>query len=165
MPKKPLDVKGFYRIIRVDPEASPDEIRLAYAMAKQNAAGAYLKRIDEAYGALKDPGRRAEYDHQGHARANPLKSPYTLAGSIAALVLVLAVVFVPAMSRRLRSFSAGKALVDARSGRAFGVVVRHEEAHAFPQGGSSPAYLVRLAANGEERWYPARDIQETCEAR
>jgi len=163
--KKPLDLKGYYRALKVSPEAPPDEVRLSYALVRQGAAGPYLKKIDEAFETLRDPARRAAYDQQGHRKAGKPNKTAILAGALSLLVLVLAVVYGPGFLRGLKSFREGQTLVEIRTGREFGVVVRYDGSHAFPQGSTLPAYLVRLAASGDERWFPAYDMQAACKGR
>ena len=163
--KKPLDVRGYYKVLKVSPEAPPDEIRLAYAMSRQNAAGPHLARIERAFETLKDAGKRAAYDREGLRRPNPLKSPYALPVCVAVLIIVLGVLYLPGLLRGRRTFRDGQTLLDVRTGREFGVVVRSESAHRFPQGTVAPAYLVRPAAGGQERWYPASDLLASCEGK
>lgn len=163
--RKPLDLKGHYRILKVSPGASPDEIRLSYAMVRQNASGGLLKRVEEAFETLKDAERRAAYDREGLEGSKILKNPATLGGAIALLVLILAVIYGPAVARGMKSFRQGQTLVETRTGRDFGVVVAHEEAHRFPPGVTAPAYLVRMAGTNEERWFPAYDLQSSCNTR
>ncbi|MBI3450344.1 MAG: hypothetical protein HY049_15695 [Acidobacteria bacterium] len=164
-PRKPLDLKGYYRILKVSPEAPPDEIRLSYALVRQDANGPHLKRIEEAYETLKDPAKKAAYDREGFERPDPLKSPVTLAATVVVFIAILAAIYGPGYLRSRKSFQPGQTLVDVASGREFGSVVRFEDSHRFPQGSSTPAYLVRMPGAEGERWYPAYDLQASCEGR
>jgi curved DNA-binding protein CbpA len=161
--KKPLDLKGYYRLLKVSPEAPVDEIRLAYAMVKQEAVGPYLKRLEAAYRILKDPKAREAYDKEGLSTFNPLKSPATLVVSIVLLITIFFWLWLPQINLRRKSFSPGQTLVEMRTGREFGRVVSYESSHAFPGGATSPAYLVRMGETGSERWIPAIDLQATCD--
>ena len=70
------DPRGYYRILRVAPTASPEAIKQAYrAMAKalhpdlnrgQDTTAAF-RAVNEAYGVLSDPSQRAAYDQTGSA--------------------------------------------------------------------------------------------------
>src|SRR5262245_24237800 len=106
-PKKPLDLKGHYRILKVSSEVSSDELRLSYALVRQDATGPLAKRIEEAYETLKDPARKAAYDREGLEGPEPMKSPITLAAAVVALTAVLAVAYGPAYLRSRKSFRPG----------------------------------------------------------
>jgi curved DNA-binding protein CbpA len=161
---KPLDVKGHYRILKVATDAGVEEIRLATAMAKQNAAGPYLRKIEEAWETLSVAERREAYDRMGLDRPNPLKSPYTLAACVALLIGAFVWLYLPEIRMRSKTFAAGQTLIEVHTGREFGQVLERSTSHLFPQGVRAPAYLVRMAAGGD-RWLPAADLQATCDAR
>lgn len=163
--KKPLDIKGYYRVLKVSVDAGPDEIRLATAIAKQNASGPHLRRVDEAWGTLSVLRRRQEYDAMGLERPNPLKSPYTLVVCIVILLGIFFWLYAPAMAMRRKTFSAGQTLVDMRTRQEFGTVVQVDENHRFPNGEVLVGYLIRSAGGGADHWYPAIDLQSTMNAR
>jgi curved DNA-binding protein CbpA len=163
--RKPLDLKGYYRTLKVSPGVEIDEIRLSYAMVRQNASGPHLKRVEEAFETLKDSTRRAAYDMEGLEGTKIFKQPSTLAAAAALLVLIIAVVYGPGLLRGMKTFKQGQTLVETRTGRPFGVVVQYEDSHQFPQGGSAPAYLVRMAGSAELRWLPSYDLQSICDGR
>jgi curved DNA-binding protein CbpA len=163
--RKPLDLQGHYRVLKVASDASLDEIRLSYAMAKQNASGALLKRIEDAFEALKDQDRRSTYDREGLEGSDLLRKPVTLAAAFGLLVIILAAVYGPGILRGMKSFREGQRVSDARTGHEFGTVIRYEPSHHFPQGSTLPAYLVRMAGTGEERWFPAYDMQASLDGR
>lgn len=76
-----MEFKDYYKTLGVKPEASADEIKRAYRklarryhpdVSKEADAEARFKELGEAYEALKDPQKRAQYDqvrqggwHQG----------------------------------------------------------------------------------------------------
>jgi hypothetical protein len=70
------DPRGYYRILRVAPSATPEAIKQAYrALAKalhpdlnrgQDTTQAF-QAVNEAYGVLSDPSQRAAYDQTGSA--------------------------------------------------------------------------------------------------
>ena len=163
--RKPLDLEGHYRILKISPDASPDEIRLSYAMAKQNASGSLLKRIEEAFDILRDPDRRSAYDREGLEGSDVLRKPATLAAILALLLITLAAVYGPEILRGMKTFKEGQKVSETRTGREFGTVLRFDPAHRFPQGSTLPAYLVRMAETGEDRWFPAYDMQASLDSR
>lgn len=156
---------GYYRALKVSTDASSDDIRLAYAMAKQEVAGPALKRVERAFEVLNDPARRKEYDAEGISKFDPLKSPWTLVAALAVLVGAIALLWIPDIRMRNRRFQAGQTLYGIQTRQEFGTVIRAESAHAFPDGIAAPGYLVRLAGSGEEKWFPAVDLQASAEAR
>lgn len=71
------DKEDYYKTLGVDKNASADEIKKAYrTLAKKyhpdmnpgdKAAEQKFKEINEAYGVLSDPEKKAQYDQYGHA--------------------------------------------------------------------------------------------------
>jgi curved DNA-binding protein len=70
----PVEYKDYYKIIGVKRDASQDEIKRAYRklarkyhpdVSKEKEAEARFKEVGEAYEVLKDPEKRAAYDHLG----------------------------------------------------------------------------------------------------
>lgn len=163
--KKPLDTKGYYRLLKVAPDAPQDELSLAAAMAKSSASPALQKRIDEAYKVLRDPKKRAAYNMEGIRGFEPLRSPATLVAAVVILIGIFVWLWLPEIRKRNKSFSTGQTLVETRTNRVFGEVIRFEARHEFPGGVTAPAYLVKLGEHGSERWFPAIDLQATCDVR
>lgn len=161
----PLDRKEYYRVLKVSPEADHDEIKLAYAMAKQNAAGPYLAKLDEAWDVLKDRNKRAAYDAEGLEKTNYFRHPATLLAAIAVLVVVFVTLWLPGIQMRNKKYGPGQELVTVAGRQPFGTVVRFERQHSFPGGVTAPAYLVRMAGTGSEQWLPEIDLQASCAAR
>lgn len=69
-----MEYKDYYKIIGVKRDASQDEIKRAYRklarkyhpdVSKEKEAEARFKEVGEAYEVLKDPEKRAAYDHLG----------------------------------------------------------------------------------------------------
>ena len=69
-----MDFKDYYKIMGVERDASQDEIKRAYRklarkyhpdVSKETDAEARFKEVGEAYEVLKDPEKRAAYDHLG----------------------------------------------------------------------------------------------------
>ncbi len=76
MPDQPT----YYEVLQVDPHASSEVIEAAYrSLAKkyhpdvnwQPDAASAMKRVNEAYQTLRDPGKRAAYDRWLFARGQP----------------------------------------------------------------------------------------------
>lgn len=161
---KPLDTKGYYRLLKIAPESSHEDIRLAYAMARTQVEGQSLRRLEEAYKVLKNPKTRAAYDKEGLRQFEPLRSPVTLVAAVVLLIVSFVWLWLPEIQMRRKSFRSGQTLVEIRTGRVFGEVVRYETRHEFPGGMTAPAYLVKLGESGTERWFPAIDLQATVNA-
>ena len=69
-----MEYKDYYKIIGLKRDASQDEIKRAYRklarkyhpdVSKEKDAEARFKEVGEAYEVLKDPEKRAAYDHLG----------------------------------------------------------------------------------------------------
>jgi hypothetical protein len=84
------DPRGYYRILRVSPSASPEQIKQAYrTLAKalhpdlnrgQDTTAAF-QAVNEAYGVLSDPSQRAAYDQTGSAVPPPMSSTSARTGT------------------------------------------------------------------------------------
>lgn len=169
------DAQGYYRALRLAPEASAQEIQLAYEMLTEisdEERGVPLSEVERAYTVLINPGARRIYDRvcRSGASFTPRTSGPTrrslddwrvLAATTALLVAILGFVWLPLYGDRFRSFSAGDRLVNLQ-GAAFGVVVETADRHDFPTGISAEAILIDLADGSGLRWFPAADIRGTC---
>ncbi len=173
---KHRDSRGYYRSLGVATDAGDDEIRLSYALLKQNFDEATNDprwlAAQNAYDILRVPARRREYDAQeargrigkskrGRGASINLHNPKLLAVCCGLLLAVFVLVWVPLYGARFRSFTVGNKLVDLK-GQPFGVVVQAEEMHSFPGGHAGPAYLIELNDSRLLQWYPALDLQGTC---
>ncbi|MGH9868781.1 MAG: J domain-containing protein [Candidatus Polarisedimenticolia bacterium] len=171
MPVRHRDSQRFYKALGVQPDATPEQIQLAYEALEENTpqAAPAWQRIHRAYEVLNNPESRRLYDKvemKPLARARRplfhfnLNDVRLLIVCGVLLVGILGFVWVPLYGSRLRSFSPGDALVTTK-GEAFGTVVRSEDPHTFPGGATSSAYLIQLG-NGELRWFPMNDIKASC---
>lgn len=82
-----MQFKDYYEILEVSPQASQEEIKRAYRKLahrfhpdrnKSPGAEERFKAINEAYEALRDPGRRAAYDRiraGGFRQGDPFQPP------------------------------------------------------------------------------------------
>lgn len=87
---KPLREQNFYEVLEVSPDASPEQLARAYALAKRHFSGAslgsyslfdsterteVLARIEEAWRTLSSRDQRARYDREVLGRAPAPSSP------------------------------------------------------------------------------------------
>jgi len=164
------DSQGFYRALGVQPDATPEQIQLAYEALEELTSphsGPLWIRITRAYDVLKSPESRRLYDNVEtrpqivrRRRLFSLNDVRLLVVCGVLLVGILGFVWVPLYGDRFRSFSPGDALI-ALKGESFGTVVRTEDPHTFPSGSVAPAYLIQLNS-GELRWYPMNDVKASC---
>lgn len=83
---KPFREQNFYELLEISPDASPEHVAKAYALAKRHFGGAslgsyslfdsaeraeILARLEEAWRTLSDRDRRARYDRDVLGRATP----------------------------------------------------------------------------------------------
>jgi len=166
------DSKGYYRILRLEPDATPEQIQLSYELLEElpdEERGASMSDVLRAYTVLKDPASRRVYDRMRTVPTRPPRRRRTgtlddvriLIACCMLLVGILGFVWYPLYGNRLRSFSAGDQLVDLK-GAPFGLVVKSDERHTFPNGAAASAYLVEVHSTGELVWYPSTDLTTTC---
>ncbi len=171
------DTKGYYRTLRLQPDATAEEIQLAFELLEElpdEERGAPLSDVLRAYSVLKDPAARRAYDQmqtmpsatrtrgQSRARGGSLFDDVRILIACGVLLVgVMGFVWYPLYGSRFRSFSTGDQLVDLK-GAPFGLVVKSDEYHAFPGGVEAPAYLIEVHATGTLVWYPASDLTSTC---
>lgn len=164
------DTQGYYNALRLEPDASSEQIQLAYEMLTEvsdEERGLTMAEVERAYRILSNPISRMSYDR---VQTSPQKyivakrlldDARILVVSVLLLVGVLAFVWYPLYGDRFRSFSAGDRLVDL-AGHEFGVVVQSSSTHTFPNGAEAEAYLIEMNGTGKLRWLPADDIRSTC---
>ena len=172
MPVPHRDSQRFYKALGVQPDATDEQILLAYEALEENTpqSSPAWQRIARAYEVLKHAESRRLYDR---VETKPLvrvrsKVPFHFSLNDVRLLFVCGVllvgilgfVWVPLYGSRFRSFSPGDALVTLK-GESFGRLVRSEEMHTFPGGAAAPAYLIEHTG-GEMRWYPVNDIKGSC---
>lgn len=165
MSRDPRDPKGYYAVLNLSPNASDAEVRLAYTFLKnawRTNRRLDRRRIKEAFDVLSDPEQLAAYRRSRTRR--PVISPdqriYVLGGSAAALLFLIAAFLFPGFLRPApEAFSPGDRLLNQRTMAPLGEVMRRETGHAFPNGGTGDAYLIRLE-DGQERWFPVGDLEE-----
>lgn len=102
------EARDYYRVLQVDPDAEPDVIHAAYRrlaakyhpdVNQSPEAADRMTEINAAYGVLKDPDQRAQYDRArgaAYARAQPRPRPAPVAtgdsgmqGFLRAIVLMV----------------------------------------------------------------------------
>jgi len=170
MPVRHRDSQRFYKALGVQPDATPEQIQLAFEALEESTpqAAPAWQRISRAYEVLKHPESRRLYDRVETKPEVVRRRLFTFSLNDVRLLVVCGVllvgilgfVWVPLYGSRLRSFSPGDALVTVK-GDPFGTVVRSEDIHRFPGGSTSAAYLIQLGS-GELRWYPMNDIKASC---
>ncbi len=171
-------VKDFCAILGVSPSAKREEIQLAYVLRKRESltSGEFTEdELKQAYEALANPGRRVA---SPGGRPSPVARPRAAAGSppavsgigllallFGALAVVCGLSVWPQYGHRFRSFRPNDALVEIRTGKAFGTVLEVKKDYLFANGKVGAAYRVRLEPDGGEAWYPTSDIQYVCKRR
>lgn len=164
------DAHGYYRALRLTPEATRREIQLAYEMLTEvsdEERGATRAQVERAYAILVKPSSRKDYDRictstgRAVATRRPLDDWRVLAACFVLLVGILGFVWVPLYGDRLKSFDPGDRLID-RKGAPFGVVVEIADAHPFPSGVTTAGILIDLSDGTGPRWFPASDIRAIC---
>jgi curved DNA-binding protein CbpA len=169
MGSRPTTVKEYAALLGVSPNASREEISLAFALKKhegRTGGGPSERELRDAFQALTNPEARARLEQGGRAAAPMARARVSTLFLLAALLGVLAGAvgfFVwPIYGHHLRSFQPNDRLVEARTGKPFGTVLESSHQHTFRNGKSGPAYRVRLAENGAEEWLPATDVKFLC---
>lgn len=88
-----MTTKDYYSILQVKPSASEEEIRSAYKrlaleyhpdLSKHPGAEELMKLFNEAYNVLRDPQKRAQYDHERYIEQHAPGASETPAGPPAA---------------------------------------------------------------------------------
>jgi hypothetical protein len=166
---KKLDPKGYYAVLKVGPDASQQEIRLAYEFLKQaykdGRKGLRIGMIQEAYETLSDSEQRDLYDRGGSSRPDGKSRLHSVP-----LLVVLTLVFLgvlayavgPVIMAHFTTFEAGDELYWKRTQKPFGVVVTFDARHEFEGGEAVPAYQIEISAGQDPVWFPARDLNRNC---
>ena len=173
---KNRDPSGYYRILRVSPGASRQEIRLAYIFLKDAYRGGQksldITRIRLAHKTLSDLKLRRQYDAGPAPRFRLLSRPG--GGSrlnSGALLVGLAVVFLGVLvfafdlQAHFVTFEAGSDLYWKKTSQPLGTVIEYSEEHQFEDGRTTSAYRIELDPGGEPAWLPALDLHRNCAAR
>ncbi len=160
------DPLGYYAALNIGPDASRQEIRLAWEFVK-NAPASRQAKIREAYAVLIRPERRQLYDSGRMKGARPLvprelRKHLNSVAVLAVLLLVFGTIILYGFGDDLRagltSFSPGDELA-WNDGTPLGTVLAYEGDHVFPSGVRGAGYQVRPADGGEDVWYPASDLK------
>lgn len=163
MPDCPLDLKGYYAILRLTPGAGLEQVKQAY----QEMEGSWRQnkdlprfQIQEAYRFLSDPQAKAAYDAQCGPKAGPPSKsrPMVLSGAMLFLVVVAGFISPGFLLGGPEPFHAGDILVHSGGKGILGTVRRLESSHHYPTAMIGEAYLIESPA-GERRWYPAGDLE------
>jgi hypothetical protein len=169
---KKRDPKGYYAVLNISPDASQQEIRLAYEFLKQafkdGRKGLDIGKIQAAYETLGQGQPRDLYDRGGGARPggkSRLHSVSLLVTLLLVFVGVLAFAVGPVIKAHFTTFEAGDELHWKKTGRPFGVVLAYDPQHQFENGIAAPGYRIELRAGEEPVWFSARDLNRNCKTR
>jgi curved DNA-binding protein CbpA len=169
---KKRDPRGYYAALNVSPDASQQEIRLAYEFLKQaykdGRKGLDIGKIQTAYETLSEVQERDLYDRGGSARTggkSRLHSVPLLVTLFVVFVAILAFAIGPIIKAHFTTFEAGDDLYWKRTGKFFGAVQAFDPQHEFENGIAAPGYRVELQSGQEAVWFPARDLNRNCRAR
>jgi curved DNA-binding protein CbpA len=172
---KSRDPEGLYAALNVSPDASQQEIKLAYTFLKQayrkGVRSVKIGKVREAYGRLGTPAERKKYDAGKQSRLPRLRRPDgttalnsapLLAGLALMLLVVTAFVFGPAVRARFVTFDPGTRLYWKDTGRTLGTVIKLERDHLFAEGRRGSAYQIDMGSGGEPVWFAATDLALNC---
>lgn len=169
------DRSGYYAVLNVHPEASQQEIRLAYGFLKQafkdGRKGLPIAKIQAAYETLRDRGRREAYDVGGDPSlaGEPKKSRLHSVPLLVTLLVIFAgiVAFAvgPVIKAHFTTFGPGDELYWTRTGKPLGTVVSYDKDHEFEGAAVGPAYQIETGPGQDPVWLPARDLDRNCGAR
>lgn len=166
---KKRDPKGYYAVLKVGPDASQQEIRLAYEFLKQaykdGRKGLEIGKIQDAYETLSEKEERELYDRGGSSRPDG-KSRLHSVPLLVTLTLVflgiLAYAVGPVIMAHFTTFEPGDELYWKRTQKPFGVVVAFDAQHEFEGGEAVPAYQIEISAGQDPAWFPAQDLNRNC---
>lgn len=163
------DRKGYYAILNVSPDASQQEIRLAYELLKQarkrGRRNLDMDKIQSAYETLSDSEQREIYDRGGSSRPDG-KSRLHSVPLLVTLTLVffgvLAFAVGPIITAHFTTFEAGDELYWKRTKKPLGTVLAYEPRHEFESGATMPAYQIEVSSGQDPVWFSARDLNRNC---
>ena len=168
------DPKGYYALLKMNPDASPGEIRLAYGMLEQTYKGwgkPLGRQYREAYAALSDPEQRRLYDREPPQRFAALSrffrnSPLNSVPLLIVLLLALLwIVGFANLKAHLINFETGDDLYWTSTNKPLGVVLEYDPQHRFPDTIRAPAYRIQPGSGAEPAWYAAPDVNRNCAPR
>jgi len=166
---KKRDPRGYYAILRISPDASQQEIRLAYEFQKQaykdGRKDLKIGQIQAAYETLSDTERREIYDRGGSSRPDGksrLHSVPLLVTLTLVFLGVLAFAVGPIIMAHFTTFEAGDELYWKRTKKPFGTVLAYDPQHEFETGAAMPAYQIEISSDQDPAWFPARDLNRNC---
>jgi curved DNA-binding protein CbpA len=169
--KKP-DRSGYYAVLHISPDASQQEIRLAYEFLKQaykdGRKTLNIGKIQSAYETLKDSKQRDLYDRGGSSRPggrSRLQSVPLLVTLLLVFSGVLAFTVGPVIKSYFTTFDAGDELYWKRTGKPLGVVLAYDAEHESDSGVTAPGYQIEIRSGDEPVWFPALDLNRNCTAR
>lgn len=162
MTKDPQDLQGHYAALRLPPGAGPEEVEQAYQAREEEwrrQQDVPRFQVQAAYRFLRDPENKAAYDALRGPEAQPpsKRRPMILGGLMMFLFVIGGFVLPGFLLGVPPPFHAGDVLVHSNGKDVLGVVRRLESSHHFPNAMIGAAYLVE-SPNGEQRWYPAGDL-------
>jgi curved DNA-binding protein CbpA len=138
---KKLDRRGYYAVLNISPEASRQEIRLAYEFLKQAYKDGRkilnIGKIQSAYETLSDGRQRDLYDRGGSSRpggGSRLQSVPLLVTLLLIFLGVLAFAVGPVIKSHFTTFDAGDELYWKRTGKPLGVVLAYDARHESDSG-------------------------------
>ena len=169
---KNRDPKGYYAVLNISPDASRQEIRLAFEFRKQaykeGRKSLDIGKVQTAYETLSDARERDLYDRGGASRSGGKSRLHSLPLLVTLLVVfvgVLAIAVVPVVKARFTTFEAGDELYWKKTGKPLGVVRTYDPQHEFEGGVVAAGYRIEVRSGQEPVWFAARDLNRNCRTR
>ena len=165
----------YYRILRVERAASMAEIEEAYQRLKKDVrAGSTVDAsvLDRAFEELSNPRRRLKYNKRlDRERAQRRRDELLGSGLLRRTAIVVAVLSLASIVIYVLSGSSGLLSKDLSlhdelyrkdTGELLGTIVDVATRHEFEGGNAEPGYLVRLAKDESDKWFPQQWIRYFC---